>query len=1607
VLDEFDSSTDAEGVNWLGLAQIGLAPEEVEQLPVICDPEQLAVVIKPRLLHAVLGNHRGPLFYFWPQAKVFSRLDQLANTADARRVLIAPLASAGSDGVFDPTFIRVSRGCDDFLDQWSAAMKEIAFDEPQKLRAAEHRWFDAIPVNFAHSVLQDQTCNVSYQNINGRKISEKRGRYLLDGAPLRVFKFDGFDPDRPHLLSIKDAVQPRLLLSEEPAVAKMCSQYRAELLDAGWERAKRVVYGFGELSNGIRLDPSIRKLYLSALKNSCTTENAAPPQPFAPDGESRFAAWLNDELRQSPAVTRYMIALHDARADLRQTFPDPLGEDAHRFAEWFESYGKTEEQTPPVLSLHKFEAEMSASNVGELVLEPRVNLVGYFHAELGLGEAARGLAATLAAAGVPFDAFPYRDTASRQNHPFEGPEGTNPRGDISILCINADQLPRFAARRGAGFLARRYTIGVWFWEIEDVPPALHEAFQYVDEIWVASAFMQQNLARVSPRPVFEFDLAITPPLLNASFSRADLGLPEDRYMFLFSFDFLSVLERKNPLGLIDAFRRAFRPGEGPVLVIKTINGSQRLAELEKLRLAASRYPDVMVHDGYVSAADKNSVIAQCDCYVSLHRAEGFALTLAEAMALGRPTIATNYSGNLSFMTAENSWLCGYTLQRIGPDAPPYPADAHWAAPDVNEAANLLRYVYEHREEAAARAQRGQRDIAELRSPAAAGRRAAMRIEEIRRRLSSGEIKSFPKGAAADGASLAAHVREDVARAEAARIQAEAERESAARAVADARQEIDRLQAEAQAARSEADKLTRAAERKATELREQLDRAEAEAQGVRSEAQRNLENVARVRAEARAAQRRADSFQAQLEKAERATWDEKVRRADAAARLRERDETLRDIRNSAAWKVAKPFWLWQRHFRQSPSSSIAAEELLFAIDAPQDWTNARETLVVRGWCFSRGGKELAGVRAKVGKKGHFARYGLRREDLKKAFPAFPEAVQSGFAIDVRVPHGSSIVRLEAITAGGAWQPFFEHEVTRIEETGRRESLNGNRATVAADRRVARRDEEPLLFRDLSPEQLIREAESFFLKHKGQSTKNAPLFSIITPTFNTTARWLAEAAVSVARQTCSEWEWCIVDDGSADRQLRRMLERIAAASERVRVKFAPRRGISAATNDALDLAAGQFVCFLDHDDLLHPTALESILVKLGEGFDVVYTDENKLDDVTGKLVEDFFKPDWSPEYLRGAMYVGHLLCVRSELAKKVRFDPAFDGVQDFEFMLRLSEIVPRIGHIPRSLYHWRKTPGSIAEKAEAKPQTGILQQRAVNAHLERVGLRATAELSALPHRLTLVPTPADTLPKISIVIPTKDAPELLATCLQSIFTTTSYPDYEVVLIDNGTTDETALSLMRQYPVRRVDFAGRFNFSRANNLGAHEASGRYLVFLNNDTEIVAADWLEHLLYYAEQEDVGAAGALLLYENRTVQHAGVVLGMRGTADHVMRGFPAGVDGYAGSLVCAREVTAVTAACMMISRSRFEEVGGFNEHFFTIYQDLDLCLRLRQRGLRIIHVPAAVLTHHESVSRKSYYDMVDRMLLLDQWESLIDAGDPYYNPNLDLERGDYSIRTR
>lgn len=538
--------------------------------------------------------------------------------------------------------------------------------------------------------------------------------------------------------------------------------------------------------------------------------------------------------------------------------------------------------------------------------------------------------------------------------------------------------------------------------------------------------------------------------------------------------------------------------------------------------------------------------------------------------------------------------------------------------------------------------------------------------------------------------------------------------------------------------------------------------------------------------------------------------------------------------------------------------------------------------------------------------------------------------------------------------------------------------------------------------------------FCLKRSGLSTEKIqeireeikqfsylPKISIITPVYNVDEKLLKFCIDSVLEQVYENWELCLVDDASTKGQVIETLKKYAGSDDRIRIQYNEKNsGISETTNKAIKMANGEYIAFLDNDDLLSRIALFEIVKLLNKhpDADVIYSDEDKLSSDT-QLCEPFFKPDWSPEYFRGVMYVGHFLTVRKTIAEKAGLlDKNFDFVQDYEFMLRLSETTNKIYHIPKILYHWRKITGSVASDTESKGDVGSIQIKAVNSHLQRLQLPAIALKSHFPHRVIISPIARSKFPLVSIIIPTKDNPELIKRCLQSIFETSTYPHFEVIVVDNNTTNEQAIDIINSYPVKKVDYKAPFNFSKINNFGSGFAAGEYMIFLNNDTAIHTKEWIENLLYYVEQPDVAAAGPLLIFPDNTVQHAGVILGFRGTADHIMRNFPVDCDGYAGSLICAREVSAITAACMMVKKSLFDAVGGFNENYSIIYQDVDLCLKFLTKGYRIIYNPRIIITHYECSTRdKNQYDLIDKNLLLDQWEDIIKKGDAYYNCNFDL----------
>jgi len=520
------------------------------------------------------------------------------------------------------------------------------------------------------------------------------------------------------------------------------------------------------------------------------------------------------------------------------------------------------------------------------------------------------------------------------------------------------------------------------------------------------------------------------------------------------------------------------------------------------------------------------------------------------------------------------------------------------------------------------------------------------------------------------------------------------------------------------------------------------------------------------------------------------------------------------------------------------------------------------------------------------------------------------------------------------------------------------------------------------------------------------KYTPKISIVMPVYNTPEKLLELAIESVRAQYYENWELCICDDASSQARVHSILESWSYRDARIRVTFLPDNlGVATASNRALQSAGGEFVGFLDHDDELSPNALYEVVRLLQEhpDADVVYSDEDKLG-VTDEREQPFFKPDWSPEYLLSCMYICHFGVYRKAVLDHIGgFRRGFDGSQDYDLVLRATEQTNRIYHIPKVLYHWRMTRDSTARSGHAKAHAFIAAKQALAEHLNRRGIRgAVLDGAQLGHyRVRFEVNPRA---KVSIIIPTRDNVRLLCKCIRSIESKTGYANYEIVIVDNQSSDSRTRSYLSSLSHKVVPFSGPFNFSQILNYSARECNGDYLLFLNNDTEVIAPDWLDTMLGICQQKEIGVVGAKLLFRGGHIQHVGVVLGLGGPAGHLLRGFPRNTWRHFGIASDMRNCSAVTAACMMVRRQVFEEVSGFDENLPVAYNDVDFCLRVREAGYRIVYAPDAELYHHESASRGYTLDPGQIAHFQKRWGTIL-TNDPYYNPNLTLQHEDMGYR--
>ena len=755
----------------------------------IYDVKELATAVKPWLLEHLLASAEHAI-YFDPDIEIFAPLDEIASLAAKHSIVLTPHTTQPLPrdqllpseemllraGIYNLGFIAVGRQSTPFLDWWQKRLARNCIVDVEQGIFVDQRWIDFVPAIFDHTVLGDTAYNVAYWNLTYRHVEWTGSRYEVNGAPLRFFHYSGFSPGTMELSTHMGDV-PRILLEDHPDVRRLCEAYAERLYAQGFGHMEEEAYRFDALPNGLEVDGAVRRdvreALLAAEKDG--SEDAPCPDPFDPLTVDAFFDWLGEPV--APAgIPRHLAAIYRRRGDVRKSFPEVASGDGRRLVQWAYATRRdrpgvakaaltrgleqsTYEPVPdsrlvafeawlreladrhgwlsPVATAYArvrgglrrrpHAAPAPVASVPSFPPLPGVNVAGYLRAELGVGEAARRLITGLEASAVPHSTITYRRTWSRQEHPFSRDAG-QAAYDTNIVCVNADEIANFRADAPNLFL-QRYTIGVWFWEVSRFPRALHHAFEHVDEIWVASEYVRDAIAPATTKPVLVAPLPVESPP-RPLLTRADVGLPEG-FVFHFSFDFLSVPERKNTAGLIDAFTHAFAPGEGPTLVVKTINGERAPESLARLRDAAAGRDDIRVVDGYVTARERDALMALCDCYVSLHRSEGYGLTMAEAMAAGKPVIATAYSGNMAFMHEGNSLLVPYRLSPIPEGCDPYPPGAEWAEPDLDEAARLMRSVWENPDAARRLGRRAQEDILRRHTPQRTAEFITRRLDEIR------------------------------------------------------------------------------------------------------------------------------------------------------------------------------------------------------------------------------------------------------------------------------------------------------------------------------------------------------------------------------------------------------------------------------------------------------------------------------------------------------------------------------------------------------------------------------------------------------------------------------------------------------------------------------------------------------------------------------------------------------------------------------------------------------------------------------------------------------------------------------------------------------------
>ncbi len=730
------------GARVLGLCDIGLDRDTALLLGLTRSPTEVARSVQPRLLGSLLDEGADHAVLLAPSVVVRARLDRAVELARSRSVvllprLLAPIplddrqprdAEAVRFGAISHAVVAVgdTEAARGFLGWWQQRAESLPGPAGDNLLDL------ALVALSEHVVLRDPAWGLSRWTAPAVELTPgPQGAVQVDGRTLVFADLEGYDPDRPHLLSTADGEHPRTLLSESSELRGLTEDHRRRLLGAGYDEVAGLPAPYASV-DGVTVDRRIRGLVRAHLARG------QDPGPIT----ASLSGWLSQappSARGFPVVGRLLLDVLSTRPDLRLAFPEVEQGHVEGFLAWATAHGEREEGlTLKVVELVRERLAGPPETATHLPADgDGVHLVGFFTADLGIGQAARMLVDGLEAAGVPVSTTTYGGTESRRGTPWtERRLGERATEDVVIVCLNADTLARFAAEEAGRLLEGRYVVGLWFWEVDVFPEDMRPSLDLVDEVWVASEFNRTVLADLTDKPVH-----VVPLPVHVAESRDVLDLDrvvppelktaEQPFTFGFVFDHLSVFERKNPLGLVNAYRRAFPEPLGTRLVIKSINGDKRPAEREALRYAVANSPDVVLVERYLSRAELDALMWAMDCFVSLHRAEGFGFTMAEAMGMGKAVIATGYSGNLAFMDDANSRLVRHTLVPVPPGNPPYPTTARWARPSLRHAAAVMRRLHADPGLVARLGERARLTIASRHSPEATGAVAAARLAQIR------------------------------------------------------------------------------------------------------------------------------------------------------------------------------------------------------------------------------------------------------------------------------------------------------------------------------------------------------------------------------------------------------------------------------------------------------------------------------------------------------------------------------------------------------------------------------------------------------------------------------------------------------------------------------------------------------------------------------------------------------------------------------------------------------------------------------------------------------------------------------------------------------------